>query len=188
MKCNSFWFNIKKVKKSKGRVFFLGVGGSAGNAIHIANDWIYGTGNCGNGEKVKGLKVNSLSSNPAVLTCLGNDLGYENLFSYQLEVQASKNDILLALSGSGNSPNIIKAIEVANSMRIQTIAIVGFDGGRCKKIANKFIHCRLNDMEIAEDAQIATFHFIKQKIYEKLSGNNEPMPKYIKRVGEDLIA
>ena len=70
--------------------------------------------------------------------------------------------MLIALSGSGNSPNIIKAIEVANSIGLTTIAIIGFDGGQCKKIAKKSIHCPLHDMEIAEDIQMIIFNACKQ--------------------------
>ena len=161
--------SLREVWCSGNRVFICGNGGSAGNGIHIANDWIYGTGNCGNGEKIKGLKVNSLSSNAAVLTCLGNDLGYENIFSYQLEVQASKNDILLALSGSGNSPNIVSAINTANEKGLKTFAILAFDGGKCKEIANNPLHFKINDMQIAEDIQLIVGHLCMQWL-----SNNKP--------------
>ena len=92
------------------QVFICGNGGSAANAIHIANDFIYGVGACGMGDKIPGIKVEALSSNSGVLTCIGNDTGYENIFSYQLDVKANPNDLLLVLSGSGNSPNIINAL------------------------------------------------------------------------------
>ena len=161
--------SLREVWSSGNRVFICGNGGSAGNAIHIANDWIYGTGNCGNGEKIKGLKVNSLSSNAAVLTCLGNDLGYENIFSYQLEVQASKNDVLLALSGSGNSQNIVSAINTANEKGLRTFAILAFDGGKCKEIANHPLHFKINDMQIAEDIQLIVGHLCMQWL-----SNNKP--------------
>ena len=160
---------LREVWCSGNKVFICGNGGSAGNAIHIANDWIYGTGNCGHGEKIKGLKVNSLSSNPAVLTCLGNDLGYEKIYSYQLEVQASKNDILLALSGSGNSPNIVSAIKTANEKGLKTFAILAFDGGKCKEIANHPLHFEINDMQIAEDIQLVVGHLCMQWL-----SNNKP--------------
>ena len=84
--------------------------------------------------------------------------------------------------------NLVKTARIAQTKMIKTAAILGYSGGALKNLVDIPIHVNINDMEIAEDAQIATFHFIKQKIYEKLSGNNEPMAKYIKRVGEDLIA
>ena len=148
--------------KSNGKVLWCGNGGSAGNAIHIANDLIYGTGNCGYGSKINGIKVNALSSNPAVLTCLGNDIGFENIFSYQLKVQASQSDILIALSGSGNSSNIISAINTANEIGLETFAILAFDGGECKKIARNPIHFAIQDMQIAEDLQLIIGHLCMQ--------------------------
>ena len=90
-------------------VFICGNGGSAANAIHIANDLHYGAGACGSSPSIKGLKVEALTSNSAVITCLGNDIGYENIFSHQLINKASKDDLLIVLSGSGNSQNIINA-------------------------------------------------------------------------------
>ncbi len=149
------------------KIFLCGNGGSAGNAIHIANDFIYGTGACGKGEKLPGLKVNALTSNPAVLTCLANDTGFENIFSYQLEVQADENDILIVLSGSGNSQNIVNALNVANSKGLKTFAILAFDGGKCIKIAKHPIHFAINDMQIAEDLQLIIGHLCMQWLSSK---------------------
>ena len=91
-------------------IFICGNGGSGGNAIHIAIDFIYGAGITNN----SGLKIEALTSNQSVITCLANDLGYENIFSEQLKVKATENDILIILSGSGNSKNVLKAIEIGN--------------------------------------------------------------------------
>ena len=91
---------IDKVRTNKARVFLCGNGGSAANANHWANDLIYGAAKGGRG----GVRAHSLSANTSVLMCLANDTGYENIFSGQLEVLASPCDILVALSGSGNSP------------------------------------------------------------------------------------
>lgn len=139
-------------------IYFCGNGGSAGNAIHLANDFIYGAGlNYG-----KGLKVEALSSNPAVLTCLANDIGYDHIYSEQIRVKAAQNDILVTLSGSGNSPNILKALEMANSLGVKTFAILGFDGGKAKKLAQNVIHIPINDMQIAEDFQLIIGHICMQ--------------------------
>ena len=93
--------------KSNNTIYLCGNGGSAANAIHIANDMTYGATKNG-----KGISIESLSSNSAVLTCLANDLSYEDIFSEQIKVKGKSNDLLVVLSGSGNSKNIIKAIEV----------------------------------------------------------------------------
>jgi D-sedoheptulose 7-phosphate isomerase len=143
-------------------IFFCGNGGSAGNAIHLANDFIYGAGvNFG-----KGLRVEALSSNSAVLTCLANDIGYEKIFSEQIRVKGRTGDILIALSGSGNSPNIINALEVANSLGLKTFAILGFDGGKSKELAQFPIHFPIADMQIAEDLQLIVGHICMQWLCE----------------------
>ena len=85
--------------KEKRRVLICGNGGSAGNAMHLANDFLYGVGA---GER-PGLDVEALPSNPSVLTCLANDVGYDDVFSEQIKAKARSGDLLLVLSGSGNS-------------------------------------------------------------------------------------
>ena len=153
---------LKEAWVKGNKIFLCGNGGSAGNAIHIANDFIYGTGACGSGENLPGLKVHALTSNPAILTCLANDTGFENIFSYQIDVQADEDDILIALSGSGNSKNIVNALNSANSKGLKTFAILAFDGGECIKIARNPIHFEINDMQIAEDLQLIIGHLCMQ--------------------------
>ena len=143
-------------------VYLCGNGGSAANAIHIANDFHYGIGACGGGKKLPGLRVEALSSNSGVITCLANDTGYDNIYSHQLEVKSRKGDLLIALSGSGNSPNIIKALATANQLGVKTFAILAFDGGRCKEIAKTLIHFPIHDMQIAEDTQLVVGHLCMQ--------------------------
>jgi D-sedoheptulose 7-phosphate isomerase len=139
-------------------IYICGNGGSAGNAIHLANDLIFGAGRA-NGA---GLRVEALSANPAVITCLANDTGYENIYSEQLKVKASAGDVLLVLSGSGNSPNIVKALEIGNAMDMITFAILGFDGGKCLRLAQFPIHFEVEDMQIAEDLQLIVVHMCMQ--------------------------
>lgn len=143
-------------------VFICGNGGSAANAIHIANDLHYGIGACGAGEKIPGLRIEALSANTGIITCLANDTGYENIYAHQLEVKSRKGDILIALSGSGNSPNIVKALEIANAMGVNTFAILAFTGGRCRDLAKNVIHFEINDMQIAEDTQLVVGHLCMQ--------------------------
>ena len=136
------------------KIYLCGNGGSAGNAIHLANDFIYGAG-IKNGF---GLRTESLSANAAVLTCLANDIGYDSIYSEQIKVKGNPGDVLIVLSGSGNSPNVVKALEVANQIGMKTFAILGFTGGRCKEIAQCPIHFEVNDMQIAEDLQLIVGH------------------------------
>jgi D-sedoheptulose 7-phosphate isomerase len=139
-------------------VYLCGNGGSAGNAIHLANDLLYGAGV----QHGAGLRAEALSANPAVLTCLANDIGYENIYAEQLRVKAVHGDVLIVLSGSGNSPNVIKALEVGAEKGMATFAILGFSGGRCKAIAQHPIHFAIDDMQIAEDLQLVVGHICMQ--------------------------
>lgn len=145
----------------KKQVFFCGNGGSAGNAIHLANDLLYGIAKRPGG----GLRVNALSANPAVITCLANDIGYDRIYSEQLSVLASPGDVLIVLSGSGNSPNIVAALEQAKAMKVKSYAILGFTGGRCKQLADVPIHFPVDDMQISEDLQLVVGHMLMQWLY-----------------------
>jgi len=151
------------------QVFLCGNGGSAGNAMHLANDFLYGVRR-GLG---KGLRVEALTANSAVLTCLANDVGYEEIFSYQLQEKGNPGDILLVLSGSGNSINVIRALEVGNEIDMKTFAILGYSGGRCKELAHHPIHFEIDDMQIAEDLQLIVGHMCMQWLCESGNKNKE---------------
>jgi len=152
----------------KRQVFFCGNGGSAGNAIHLANDFLYGIAKRPGG----GLRVHALSANPAVITCLANDIGYEHIYSEQLSVLADPGDVLVVLSGSGNSPNILAALDQAKAMQVKSYAILGYTGGKCKAMADVPIHFAVDDMQIAEDLQLAVGHMLMQWLYA-----NRPQPQ-----------
>lgn len=142
------------------QVFLCGNGGSAANAIHLANDFLYGV----NPSSGRGMRVIALPANPAVLTCLANDLAYEEIFAQQLSVLASPGDILLVLSGSGNSPNIVRAILRARELRLTTFAILGFTGGRALELADHPIYFPVHDMQVAEDLQMMVGHMAMQAL------------------------
>ena len=144
--------------REKRQVFLCGNGGSAGNAIHLANDLLYGVAKKTGG----GIRVQALSANPAVMTCLGNDVGYDHIFSEQLAVQAQAGDVLIALSGSGNSPNVVCTIEQAKIMGVKSYAILGFSGGKCKELADVAIHFPVDDMQLSEDLQLVVGHMLMQ--------------------------
>ncbi len=149
---------LKQAWENSKTIYFCGNGGSAGNAVHLANDFLYGAG-IKNGI---GLRVESLSANTSILTCLANDIGYENVYAEQLRVKANAGDVLVVLSGSGNSPNIVKALEMANSKGLISFAILGFSGGKCKDIAQHPIHFEINDMQVSEDLQMMVGHMCMQ--------------------------
>ena len=151
---------IIKVWKNRNHIYLCGNGGSAGNAVHIANDLLYGAGL----KNKSGINAEALSANQSIITCLANDVGYENIFSTQLKVKANKNDILIVLSGSGNSQNVVNALKVGNLIKMKTFALLGFDGGKCLDLANNSIHFKVHDMQIAEDLQLIVMHMIMQKL------------------------
>lgn len=153
--------DLKKCWVAKRQVFICGNGGSAGNAIHLANDYLYGAAKQTGG----GIRVNALSANPAVITCLANDVGYDQIYAEQLAVLGEEGDLLIALSGSGNSPNIVAAVDRANQIGMKTYAILGFNGGKCKTLADVPIHFPVHDMQIAEDLQMVVGHMLMQWLY-----------------------
>lgn len=145
---------LESARSRGSQVFLFGNGGSAANANHWANDLIYGAGKNGRG----GVRAHSLAANVSVITCLANDTGYENIFSAQLRVLASPGDVAIALSGSGNSPNILRALEESKKLGVETWALVGFDGGQALKLADNILHFAVHDMQIAEDLQMLVCH------------------------------
>lgn len=138
-------------------VFFIGNGGSAATASHFANDLAIGTNSY-----EKPFRVLSLTDNQAVLTALANDFGYEEVFVRQLQVLGRSGDIVVGISASGNSPNLIRAFAAARSLGIGTFAITAFDGGQMKQIADDGIHIETGPKEYgpAEDAHMILDHLV----------------------------
>jgi len=145
-----------------GRSMYLcGNGGSAGNATHLANDFVYGIAK----EKGVGMRAHALPANSSVITCLANDLDYSEIFSAQLKVFGRRGDVLIALSGSGNSPNILKAIGAAKDLGMPTYAVLGYNGGKAKEMVDVPIHFAVDDMQIAEDLQLVVGHMVMQWLH-----------------------
>jgi D-sedoheptulose 7-phosphate isomerase len=149
------------------QVFLCGNGGSGANAVHIANDFLYAVSKTPG----SGLRVHALPANISVITCLANDEGYDEVFALQLAVLARAGDLLIALSGSGNSPNILNAIERAKGLGVRSYAILGYSGGKAKAMADVPIHFAVDDMQISEDLQMMVAHMIMQWL-----GTNRPLP------------
>lgn len=136
-------------------VFFVGNGGSAATASHFANDLSIGTN-----DYERPFRAVSLTDNVAIITAIGNDFGYEDIFVKQLRVLGKKSDVLVGISASGNSANVLKAFRYAQSAGIKTVAITAFDGGKMKTIADEGIHVPTEPKEygVAEDAHMALDH------------------------------
>ena len=164
-------------------IYLVGNGGSAANAHHIVGDYSKTFALLG-----KAINISSLSDNACYITAASNDLDYSQVYEILINTRVKNNDLLIFLSGSGNSMNLVKAARMAMGQGIKTSAIVGYSGGALKELVDIPVHVKINDMEIAEDSQMAVFHYIKQKLYLKLAKNNNYMSKYNKRISEDLIA
>ena len=162
LKTEKLAIDLKQAWIERRQVFICGNGGSAANALHMANDFHYGIGACGEGIKLPGLRVEALSANTGILTCLANDTGYENIYAHQLQVKANRGDVLIVLSGSGNSANVVNALKTAQKLGLYSYAIVAFGGGKCKQLANEAIHFSIDDMQIAEDTQLIIGHLCMQ--------------------------
>lgn len=154
--------DLQRAWQAGNQVFFCGNGGSAGNAVHLVNDLVYGIAKRTGG----GMRAISLSANTSVMTCLANDVGYDRIFCEQLAVQARSGDVLIVLSGSGNSPNIVSVLERARSMDVKSYAILGYSGGRSKEMADVAIHFPVDDMQISEDMQLIVGHMVVQWLYK----------------------
>ena len=138
-------------------VFFIGNGGSAATASHFANDLSIGTN-----EYDQPFRVISLTDNVPLITALGNDFGFDEIFVRQLRVLGRKGDVLVGISASGNSLNLVKALEFAAKSGIRTVAITAFDGGKLKQMADESIHVPtgLKEYGPAEDAHMVLDHLI----------------------------
>ena len=139
-------------------VFIIGNGGSGASASHLSEDLAKCT--LRDFENQKRLKVLSLTDNTAGIMAWGNDEGYDRIFLEQLKNLASPGDVLLAISGSGNSPNILKAVDWANTHGLVTVGITGFGGGRLKADAHHNFHVAIDDMGIVESIHLVAFHWI----------------------------
>jgi D-sedoheptulose 7-phosphate isomerase len=147
-------------------IYLIGNGGSAANASHFAQDLAKGTRQ--DIKSTKRIRSMSLTDSVPFISALGNDDGYETIFEQQLSTYAQSGDYLIAISGSGNSSNIIRAVEWANNNHLFTIGITGYDGGKLKEISKLLVHVPFNDMCTVESVHSFIFHYIVLDLQEKL--------------------
>jgi D-sedoheptulose 7-phosphate isomerase len=172
---------LMKCREEGRTMFIFGNGGSAANASHIAGDFLKGISY----GMEKRFKVLSLVDNIAGTTAITNDLSYDEVFIEQLRTFFVPGDVVIGISGSGNSENVVKAVKWATENDGVTVAMVGYKGGRLASNANIVVHAPINDMEITEDVHAMIFHSIKQEINRRLKGDNYSMgEKYDKRINQ----
>lgn len=151
---------LTEVYRLRRTVWVCGNGGSASISDHFACDHLKGIST----NTALRPRVLSLSSNAALLTAIGNDLSFDRVFEYQLASLAQSGDVLIAVSSSGNSPNIVRAVNIAKSLGLRTIGFVGFDGGELLKIADHALHVKVANYGVVEDAHQSLMHVLAQFI------------------------
>ena len=152
-------------------IYIFGNGGSAATASHVAGDFLKGISY----QLEKRFKVICLSDNIPGTSAISNDLTYDEVFIEPLKTFLNKNDVVIGISGSGNSVNVLKAMQYAKTTGALTVAMCGYKGGKVKDIADIVVHVPVDDMEIAEDIHLIIFHAIKQNIIRRLKGDNYTM-------------
>jgi D-sedoheptulose 7-phosphate isomerase len=152
-------------------VFVIGNGGSGSNASHFCEDVGKGTikrSDFDNDAKRR-VKILSLTDNTPYILAWGNDEGFDRVFVEQLKNLASPGDLLIAISGSGNSPNILRAVEWANKQGLTTYGCTGFAGGKLQTLARHNLHVPLDDMGIVETIHLAAFHWVVDDLFRRIS-------------------
>jgi D-sedoheptulose 7-phosphate isomerase len=152
-------------------VFLIGNGGSGSNASHFCEDVGKGTlrREDFDNDKKKRFRVLSLTDNTPYILAWGNDEGFERVFVEQLKNLAGPGDLLIAISGSGNSPNILRAVEWANAHGLKTFGCTGFGGGKLRTLAPHGLHVPLDDMGIVESIHLTAFHWVVDDLHRRVS-------------------
>jgi len=148
-----------------GNIYIFGNGGSAATASHFQNDF-----NKGISEHLeKKFNFVCLNDNVPTVMAIANDSGYEYIFEHQLKGKLKQNDLVIAISGSGNSENVIRAIDHAKQQGTRTVGITGFDGGKLAKMVDVSFNVPINDMQIAEDVHIILDHLMMSVLMKRFS-------------------
>jgi D-sedoheptulose 7-phosphate isomerase len=151
---------VKAVFEADKKIITCGNGGSASTASHYITDWNKMV-NLATGKKFRGV---SLCDNIGLVTAYANDLSYDDVFSGQLAAIADEGDLLIAISGSGNSPNVLKAVEYANGHGVNTLGIVGYDGGKLMPMVQHAFLVPSFDMQLCEDVHLMFGHMVMKTL------------------------
>ena len=144
------------VYEKEGTIYVFGNGGSASTASHMANDYNKGL----NEFLDKKFRFVCLNDNVATLMSIANDISYEEVFRMQLRGKLEEKDLVVGISGSGNSMNVINAISYAKEMGVKTVGLCGYEGGKLKALSDVVLHVKLNNMQIVEDIHLIFNHLL----------------------------
>ena len=157
---------IMKAYEANKKIYIFGNGGSSATASHYQNDF-----NKGISEYVeKKFNFTCLNDNKATIMALANDIGFEEVFRFQLRNKLEEGDIVIAISGSGNSKNVINAVEYAKEQRNQIIGLTGYTGGKLKALSDISLHVDVMSMQVTEDVHMMFDHLIMSIFYKTLCG------------------
>jgi len=153
-------------------VFVFGNGGSGTNATHFSEDLGKSSLRPDDlmDETKKRLKIMSLTDNLGWIMAVGNDVGYDQIFQQQLMNYGSAGDLVIAISGSGNSPNIINAVEWSKRHGLTTFGISGYNGGKLKELQDDGLHVALDDMGMVESIHLCAFHWVLNDVFARING------------------
>lgn len=160
----NFAKEIILTQRRNGTIYIFGNGGSGANASHFAGDFVKGVSY----ETGTKFKVVCLNDNLPTLMSVANDISYDDIFILPLQNFLEKGDLVIGISGSGNSENVVRALKYAKQSMIKTVAICGYDGGKIKNIADIVLHAKINDMQISEDVHLIFFHCAMQIVIDSL--------------------
>jgi len=149
-------------------IYIFGNGGSAATASHYQNDFNKGLSEW----TEKKFRFICLNDNVPTVLAIANDIGYEEVYRFQLRGKLQQGDIVIGISGSGNSPNIINACQYAKEQGCQVIGITGFGGGKLKELCDISLHAPVNSMQITEDIHMIFDHLIMAIFYKTLAGKD----------------
>lgn len=163
-----------------GNIYTMGNGGSGASASHAAGDFLKGASY----GLDKRFKMICLNDNLPSMMAIANDIGWESIFVEPLKNFLSKDDLVIGISGSGNSKNVVNALEYANANGATTVAMSGFKGGKISQIASINVHAPVMDMEVTEDVHMVIFNIVKKQMMARLMGDNPSMgDTYDQRIG-----
>jgi len=159
-------------------VFVFGNGGSGLTASHISEDLGKGTlrSQDVHDDSMKRLKALSLTDNLGWIMAVGNDLAYDQIFVQQLMNYGRAGDLVIAISGSGNSPNVLEAVAWANRLGLITFGLTGYDGGRLQQMQQHGLHVDVNDMGMVESIHLSLFHWVLNDVYARMHREGRYLP------------
>lgn len=163
-----------------GNIYTMGNGGSGASASHAAGDFLKGASY----GLDKRFKMICLNDNLPSMMAIANDIGWDHIFVEPLKNFLSAKDLVIGISGSGNSKNVVNAMEYANAQGATTVAMSGFNGGKISQIATINVHAPVMDMEVTEDIHMVIFNIVKKQMMARLMGDNPSMgDTYDQRIG-----